>query len=103
MINLIIYLDKLNEAKELVDLLLKNELIANASIDNDNVSYRLIQGDLHKTVNSVITAQTKSMLFSTIVKLIEEKYGENVVIYSMPITQANASFDELIRNHTNRI
>jgi uncharacterized protein involved in tolerance to divalent cations len=100
MINLVIYLDRLNEAKDLVTLLLKEGLIANASIDHDNVSYRMQDGELQKTVNSVITAQTRSMLFLGITKLIEEHYGEHVPVYSMPITQANASFDQLIRDHT---
>lgn len=41
MVNVIIYLNKSLDAKELVDALLGNQLIANASIDLDNVSYQL--------------------------------------------------------------
>lgn len=100
MVNIIIYLDSENEAKEIVSELLMEKLIANASIDFDNVSYSLQNGEIKKSINSVITAQTKSLLFSQIEKMIHEKHGEHVPIFSMPITQANNSFDALIRNST---
>lgn len=103
MINVIIYLDKVNNAKDLVEILLKDGLIANASIDNDNISYRIENDTMIKNVNCVITAQTKSLLFSLIENYINERYGFHVQIYSVPITQANNSFDTLIRNSTKKI
>jgi uncharacterized protein involved in tolerance to divalent cations len=103
MINIIIYLNQVNEAKELIDTLLSEDLIANASIDISNVSYSKENNEIIKNVNTVITAQTKSMLFSTIVEIVGTKYGAHVPIFSMPITQANSSFDHIIRNHTKKI
>jgi uncharacterized protein involved in tolerance to divalent cations len=103
MINIIIYLNQVNEAKELIDTLLSEDLIANASIDISNVSYSKENNEIVKNVNTVITAQTKSMLFSSIVEIVGAKYGTHVPIFSMPITQANSSFDHLIRNHTKKI
>ena len=103
MINAIIYIDKVHDAKVLVEILLKDGLIANASIDNDNISYKIEDNEMIKNVNNVITAQTKSLLFSLIEKYIKEKYGDNVQIYSVPITQANNSFDALIRSNTKKI
>jgi uncharacterized protein involved in tolerance to divalent cations len=103
MINVIIYLNQVNEAKELIDTLLLEDLIANASIDISNVSYSKENGSIVKNVNTVITAQTKSMLFSSIVSVVSEKYGTEVPIFSMPITQANSSFDHIIREHTKKI
>lgn len=103
MINIIIYLDKKHDAQALVNSLLKDELIANASIDRDNVSYRMENGVCVNNINSVITAQTKALLFSHIEKLIKEQYGESIPIYSLPITQANGSFDSLIRTNTQKI
>ena len=103
MINVIIYLDKVHDAKVLVEILLKEGLIANASIDNENISYRIEYNEMIKNVNNVITAQTKALLFSLIEKYIKEKYGDNVQIYSVLITQANTSFDTLVRNNTNKI
>lgn len=103
MVNVIIYLDKTNEAKVLVATLLQERLIANASIDTDNSSYKVENNEIVKSVNCVITAQTKSLLFSHIEKHIMENYGENVQIYSLPITQANSSFDTLIRDSTKKV
>ena len=103
MVNVIIYLNKENEAKELISVLLKSELVANASLDVKNVSYRLEKGSLIASSHAVITAQTKAMLFSEIEAYIKNIYGELLPIYSLPITQANNSFDDLIRNHTKKI
>lgn len=93
----------MNEATVLVNSLLEEGLIANASIDNDNTSYRIENNKIVKNVNCVITAQTKALLFSLIDKYIKENYGEHVQIYSLPITQANSSFDTLIRTNTKKI
>lgn len=103
MINLIIYLDKKHDATQLVNLLLKEEFVANASVDVDNVSFRIENNQVVQSTNNVITAQTKALLFSWIEKLIKEKYGEDTFMYSLPITQANPSFDALIRINTKKI
>jgi uncharacterized protein involved in tolerance to divalent cations len=103
MVNVIIYLDKAHVAKHLVDTLLKDGLIANASVHMDNVSYRIESSEVIENGNSVITAQTKSMLFTQIDKYIKETYGVGVPIYSLPITQASESFDSMIRSNTIKI
>jgi uncharacterized protein involved in tolerance to divalent cations len=103
MVNIIIYLNKSNDPKELVKALLEEKLIANASIDHDNHCYRLENHVLTEDVNTVITVQTKAMLFTEVVTLIMEKYGDSVPIYSIPITQSNHSFDLLIRSTTKKI
>jgi uncharacterized protein involved in tolerance to divalent cations len=103
MVNVVIYTDKISVARNLVALLLKNELVANASIDKNNTIYRLANKKVIKKTNIVITTQTKSLLFSHIEKLIKDKYGDQIPIYSVPITQANHSFDVLIRSNTKKI
>jgi uncharacterized protein involved in tolerance to divalent cations len=103
MVNVIIYLNKSLDAKELVDTLLRNQLIANASIDCDNVSYQFEGDQIIESIKSVITAQTKSMLFSQIETFIQQKYEMDVPIYSLPLTQVSVSFDALIRSRTQKI
>jgi uncharacterized protein involved in tolerance to divalent cations len=103
MVNVIIYLQNLNEAKELISELLLEGLVAHASIDHENDSYKLVDGAVTKEVNFVITAQTKALLFSEIDSLIKKKLGDQVPIYSLPITQANDSFDRWIRANTRKI
>ena len=103
MVNVIIYMPNPDLAQELVLQLLLEGLIAHASIDRDNNSFRLVDGVLVRDIYFVITAQTKALLFSELDKLVREKYGEHIPIYSMPITQANASFDLLLRENTRKI
>jgi uncharacterized protein involved in tolerance to divalent cations len=103
MVNVIIYLEKKNEALELVSDLLAARLIGHASIDTENNSYRQENGKVLHEVNSVITAQTKSLLFSQIETFVIEKYGSHVPIYSLPITQSNSTFDAIIRQSTLKI
>lgn len=100
MVNIVIYLKENHPAKELVNELLEQGLIANASIDMDNISYKKENEGIVQSVNTVITCQTKSMLFPSIEKLIKQKYGEEIPIYSLPIIQSNSSFDQMIRNRT---
>lgn len=100
MVNIIIYLPQNENAHTLVNQLLDAELIANVSIDKDNVLYRKEADGIDQMVNTVITCQTKSLLFPTIEKWILEKYGAEIPIFSMPIIQSNKSFDHLIRSKT---
>lgn len=100
MVNVIIYLKKKHKAKEVVKQLLSERLIASASIDENNVSYKLEKNILVETVYSVITAQSKSLLFDEIVKLVESITGEETPINSTPIVGSNRSFDESIKSKT---
>lgn len=100
MVNVIIYLKKKHNAKELVKYLLTQKLIASASIDENNISYRLVDANFVEDVNNVITAQSKSMLFIEILKAVKKKIGEEVPINSTPIVSVNRIFDEIIRTNT---
>ena len=64
MVNVVIYLKEEFDAKELVHYLLNEKLIASASIDENNVLYELVDGCYTEKVFSVITSQSKSLLFS---------------------------------------
>ncbi len=100
MVNVIIYLNKKHEAREIVKQLLLEKLIASASIDENNVSYKLEKNSITEVVYSVITAQSKSLLFDEIVKLVENITGEETPINSTPIVGSNRSFDESIKSKT---
>ena len=100
MVNIIIYLKKEHNAKELVKFLLSEKLIASASIDENNISYKLENSSISEEVFSVITAQSKSLLFSEIVKAVEAKIGEDTPIISTPIVASNKIFDDTVRAKT---
>ncbi len=100
MVNVIIYLKKEHNPKELVKFLLSEKLIASASIDENNISYELGDAGLSELVCSVITSQSKTLLFSQIVKAVEAKIGEGTPINSTPIVGSNKIFDDIIKAKT---
>ncbi len=78
MVNIIIYLEQTINAQHLVEDLLKEQLFANVTIDKENVSYKIENGEIVTTIKTVITAQTKSLLFTQIDNFIKEKYGAHI-------------------------
>ena len=100
MVNVVIYLKEEFNAKELVHYLLNEKLIASASIDENNVFYELVDGHYTEKVFSVITSQSKSLLFPDIVQAIEKRIGEQTPIHSTPIVASNKIFDDSIRSKT---
>ena len=103
MINVYIYLDSQKDAKELVLSLMEKELLAHASIDKDNHSFLKINGKIVEQSNFVITGQTKALLFNPIINFIQELGIENTKVYSLPITQCNDNFGEIIRMNTIKV
>lgn len=100
MVNIIIYLKKVHNAKEVVSALLAEKLIASASIDENNISYKMENGVLVEELSSVITAQSKSLLFSDIVKSLHSKFGEELPIIAIPIVGSTRVFEETIISKT---
>lgn len=94
------YLDKSNDAEELVIDLLKKGLVAHASIDLNNNSMTMEKGKIKRQLCSLITAQTKALLFNKISEFLTNKYKNHIKIYSAPIAQCNEVFSELIRKNT---
>jgi hypothetical protein len=100
MVNIIIYLKKEHDAKELVKHLLTTKLIASASIDENNISYQLLENKFSSETFNVITAQSKAILFLEVVKEVETKIGEETLINSTPIVGSNRTFDTSVRTKT---
>ncbi len=100
MVNIIIYLEKGQDAKNLVKHLLSEKLIASASIDENNISYELENNTFSEKVYSVITAQSKTLLFNDVVNAVTEKIGFELPINSIPIVASNKLFDAKIKSKT---
>lgn len=100
MVNIIIYLKKEQNAKELVKHLLTEKLIGTASIDSNNVSYELENNAFVEKIYSVITAQSKALLFNEVVAATAKYIGEEIPINATPIVATNQLFDAFIRNKT---
>jgi len=103
MVNVIIYVKKEFQAEELVKFLLSEKLIASASIDENNTSYKMADGNFQKEVFSVITAKSKALLLKNIIKAVEERINVEVLINSIPIVGSNKFFDDLIIENTQQI
>jgi len=102
-VNVIIYLKQNEFAENLAKELVGSGLAAGASIDIDN-SHFVRDGDhVIKTVHTVITLQSKALLFSKIVEFVENFLGEEVPIYTVPITQTDDNFHQFIRERTIKI
>ncbi len=103
MINIHIYLNKEEMATRCAQTLVKEKLVARASIDVNN---KVLQneGDLLITETiCVITAQTKAILFTKIVEFIQTHFDKKASIFSTPLTQANDNLSHFIRENTQDI
>lgn len=100
MVNVFIYLKNTHNAKDLVASLLAEKLIASASIDENNVSYKMVDDQIIENVYSVITAQSKSLLLPEIIKRTELTYGGDVPINCSPIVGSNQAFLDTILTKT---
>lgn len=103
MVNIVIYLNDRFDSNELVRSLLTEKLIASATIDLNNTSYVFENNEIKENVYSVITAQSKSLLFTEIVRYIENRYDEKIPINSTPIIGSNRAFNDFIFNKTIKI
>ena len=103
MVNVVIYIDDSLDPKLIISGLFEKKLIAKASIDFNNKVFLLDNGELVESLNSVITCQTKSLLFTDIVRYIKEEFGDNIKVCSLPIIASNKAFEDQIVNSTLKI
>jgi uncharacterized protein involved in tolerance to divalent cations len=102
MVNVLIYLNSDYDPHMLVEQLLHQKLIAKATIDFDNKSYQMEEGEIIVRHYNVLTIQTQSLLFSQLEQFVEREYASSIPIYSLPITQSNSWFDNYVRNQTKK-
>ncbi|MFC5284831.1 hypothetical protein ACFSSE_14340 [Pedobacter alpinus] len=76
------------------------KLVASASIDENNVSYKYVDGKLVEEIFNVITAQSKALLFNVVVETIEKMLGEGVAINSTPIVGTSIIFNDSVTTKT---
>jgi len=74
------------KVKEIAELLINEELITGVTVIDTLSSYKSEQGKIETVLTNLLIGRTKASLFSTIEKLLQDKYGERVpAIYGMPI------------------
>jgi len=100
MINVNIYLDEEEPAKRIVLGLLKKRLVAHAAILPENETLLNLEGEIIEKREYVITAQTKALLFNEVCEYIQQHHTGPTKILSVPITQCNEAFSEIIRTGT---
>ena len=82
---------------------MSEKLIASASIDENNISYEIENNNFSEKVYSVITAQSKALLFNEVVNAVTNKIGYELPINSIPIVAFNKLFDTKIKSKTTPI
>jgi uncharacterized protein involved in tolerance to divalent cations len=101
MITVYISLEDQTKAKEIAKELLLNKLVAEISIDFDNHVFRLNEKEqMEEVVTTLISVYTKAILFNEIIDFTYKRFGNNITIYSVPITQGNLTLSNKIRNNT---
>ena len=100
MVNVVVYIDDSLDPKLIISGLFTKKLIAKASIDFNNKVFLLENGELVESVNSVITCQTRSLLFTDIVRYIKDEFGDKIKVCSLPIIASNKAFEDEIFNST---
>jgi uncharacterized protein involved in tolerance to divalent cations len=90
-------------AKQLAEELLKNKLVARLSIDYNNHVFEIDNEEITERSISLITAQTRALLFQEVVNFVHARYSMAIPIYSVPITQGNEELTHLIREKTKKI
>lgn len=103
MINVYLYLESSKDAEELAKGLLAAKLVGHVSIDVNNKTMLNVKGVFVEQTSSLITAQTKAMLFHNILDYVSANYNETIKIYSVPITQCNDTFGKIIRDETEKV
>lgn len=100
MVNVIVYLNSQHDPAALFEELFQKELVATVSVDIDNAFYQRSAKGMERVVHTVITMQTRALLFNEICEVIQSRYGTDVCIHSTPIVAANSTFEHLIKSST---
>jgi uncharacterized protein involved in tolerance to divalent cations len=100
MINISIYLDDEENAKKLVLGLLRARLVAHAAIEPENETLLNLEGEIIHKTEYLITAQSKALLFNEVCEHVKNNSSAQIKILSVPITQCNETFSEIIRTET---
>jgi|GEM_PF-888302 hypothetical protein len=100
MVNIVVYLESQHDPAELIKELLEQNLVATVSVDRDNIFYMNKWGKPEMLIHTVITMQTRALLFNEICRVITARFGDHVHIHSTPIVAANSSFEHLIKSNT---
>ncbi len=100
MVTIYISLNSQDKAKKLAEDLLINRLVASVNIDFDNSVLVIENNKLVEKTNCLLSMPTKSILFTEILNFVSSNYEDNIAIYSLPVTQANESLSQFIRENT---
>jgi len=83
---------------EIIQLLLSKRLVAGINLSETLSITKDKTGAIKKTPSSLIVGRTKASLFSSIEKLLIEKYGGDIpVFYALPITNLDSKHLEKLR------
>ena len=98
MIQLHIITNKIKQVKEIAKMLIDENLITDVTVLDSLTAYDVENGSEQTKPNFLLMGRTKAMLFTSIEKLLEAKYGVDVpVIYGMPIVNMDLNHLEKLK------
>jgi len=100
-----IIVKKKKQAKEIVKLLLAQDLIYSASISTKKVfSKNLETGEIGYEKQTIIEGKKKALLFSTINQILRITYPKSMpMLYIVPIIYMDAEQTQKLRNQTAKV
>lgn len=104
MIQLHIITKEPSQSKEIVGILIDKKLITGVTVMETVSSYKNDSGVIEEIPTNLIIGRTKAMLFNTIEKLLEDKYGDHMpVIYGMPIVNMDFKHAEKLKEEIRQV
>lgn len=105
MIQLHIISDEEEQAIEIVDYLMEENLILEAVVlEKVSVRKKTSEGKPESTTKTLVMGKTKALLFNTIDQLLKDKYQEQMpIIYSMPIVHMDWEQSKELVNEVTKI
>lgn len=105
MTRLTIITDTLGQAKEIVQILLKEKFALEVNIVDNCMDYKMDKkGNIIEKSIVTLICTTKSLLFPTIDNLLKEKYPDNMpVLYSLPIIHMDWEQSKILVNKTKNV
>lgn len=100
MVTVFISLEDQTKAKQIAEALLKEKLVAEIRIDYNNHVFNMVNDEIIEKTTCILTMQTKGMLFNDVMHYVQSRFGNEIPVYSVPITQGNESLTNQIRNNT---
>ncbi len=98
MIQVHIITKELEQVREITELLIDRRLITGVTLIDTVSSFKNDKDEIETGLTNLLIGRTRAVLFSTIEKVLKEKYGDDMpLIYGMPIVNMDLGHMEKLK------